>query len=316
MNSRPAHSQSQRGVVAVMFAVLIVALCTLYAVNLAWDSTLDARRSASLYWREQSVLVALGAEDWVTDILKTDHAETETDHLGEIWALDLPPLPVDGAGLVGEVSGRIEDVQGRFNINNLLDGNGRIDQEALEQFQRLLETLEIEPSYAGITADWLDSDSEPAFPDGAEDTVYTGLVPPYRTANQGLTSISELAAIDGMQPEIFERLKPHITALPSTTLINVNTATPAVLQSLDPRLESGDVERLVEERAEAGFEDYQASFDGLVEPELLPRLGETSDYFRLQAVVRIGTVRVTMYSLLHRGAQGEVTAVLRSFGTE
>ena len=306
----------QRGVVALLFAVLIVALCTIFAVSLAWDSTLDARRSASLYWREQSVQVALGAEDWIGEILKTDQADTETDHFGEIWALELPPLPVDGAGLVGDVSGRIEDLQGRFNVNTLVDSSGQTDPAALERFVRLLQALDIDPKFAGLAADWIDTDQTPAFPDGAEDPVYTGKTPPYRAANQLLTHASELALLEGMEPEILERLRPHIVALPEATFVNVNTATPPVLMSLDDRIDATVAEQLVEERAEGGFADYQATFGPLVAPDMLPSLGETSSYFRLRSVVRIGTVRITMYSLLHRGAQGEVTTILRSFGTE
>ncbi len=311
-----ATPQAQRGVVAILFAVLIVSLCAVYAASLAWDSTLDARRSASLYWREQAVLVAVGAENWVGDILMTDLEDTETDHFGEFWALDLPPLPVDGAGITGELSGSLEDLQGRFNVNNLVDSTGRVDAEALEQFQRLLTVLEIDPRLAGIAADWIDADVEPSFPDGAEDPLYTGLAPAYRTANLPLSDASEFAALDGMGAEDMARLKPHIVALPGVTRINVNTATAAVLRSLDERIDAGAAERLIEERTEGGFADYQASFAGLVEPELIPRLGETSDFFRLRAVVRIGTARITMYSLLQRGTQSGVTPILRTLGTD
>lgn len=309
-------ARRERGVIAVMFAVLIVALCTLYAVNLAWDSTLDARRSASLYWREQSIQVGLGAEDWIREILKEDRTSGDTDHLGEIWAQELPPLPVDGAGLVGEVAGSLEDLQGRFNLNNLVDPQGNVDTVALEQFQRLLQALEIEVSYAGIVVDWLDRDSDPTFPDGAEDNTYTALVPPFRTANQRLSSASELAAVDGMTPEIYTQLLPHVTALPGVTLLNVNTATPAVLRSLDDRIEGAQLEQLLEERAEGGFLDYGQTFSALIEPDMLPRIGESTEFFRLHAIVRIGTVRISMYSLLQRSAQGQVATVLRTFGTD
>ena len=32
-------------------------------------------------------------------------------------------------------------------------------------------------------ADWIDPDTVPGVPEGAEDSVYIGQVPPYRTAN-------------------------------------------------------------------------------------------------------------------------------------
>ncbi len=312
---RPGSQRRQRGGVIIVFAVLVVALVTIFATDMAWDNALDAERSASLYWYEQSVQVALGAETWTGDILANDAADSENDHLGEFWALELPPLPLEGNGIVGDVAGSLRDLQGLFNVNNLLDSNGATDEQVLEQLQRLLRYLELDEKYATLIADWVDSDLDPGFPAGAEDPTYTGLVPPYRTANQPLSDISELAAVAEMEPEVFQRLKPHLIALPGATTVNVNTATDAVLASLDERIGPSEIERLIEERLESGFADYEDTFTDLVEPEFLPRLGESSDFFRLQAVVRVGTVRVTMYSLLHRGQQCTVTPILRTFGT-
>ena len=312
---RSALPSRQRGGVIIVFAVLVVALVTIIASDLAYDSSLDAQRSASLYWYEQSVQVALGAESWTGDILANDATDTETDHLGEFWALELPPLPLEGNGILGEVTGSLTDVQGLFNVNNLVDADGATDEIALEQFRRLLRALEIDEKYATLVADWIDSDLEPGFPGGAEDPTYTGRVPPYRTANQRLSDASEIAAIADMEPDVYAVLKPHIVALPGATTLNVNTATAPVLQSLDERIGPSEVERLFEERAAAGFDDVTAVFGDLVEPELLPRIGNGSDFFRLRAIVRVGTVRVTLYSLLHRGQQGTVTPILRTFGT-
>jgi general secretion pathway protein K len=306
----------QRGAVALMFAMLIVALCTLYAVSLAWDTTLDVRRTTNLLWREQAVQVALGAEQWVGVILSQDQQDSQADHLGEIWAQQLPPLPVEGAGMSGDVSGGLVDLQGRFNINNLLNAAGEIDEPTLEQFRRLLRALGLEPQIAGAVADWLDADTQPFFPDGAEDGEYTGRIPPYRSANSPVSSASEIAAVIGVDAESYRLLRPHVTALPGRTSINVNTATPAVLMSLDENVTAADAERLVAEREETGFADVTASFSTLVQPEVLNTLGESTNYFRLESIVRIGTVRLTMYSLLQRGPQGDVTPILRTFGAE
>ncbi len=184
-------SRRREGGVAMITAMLIVALVTMVAANMAWDNALDVRRTTVLLARDQAMQVAIGAESWVANILSQDLEDSDTDHLGEIWAQQLPPLPIDD----GEVFGAIEDLQGRFNLNNLVDDQGQVVQESLAQFQRLLAALGLEPRLAGIAADWIDSDVEAAFPDGAEDAIYTGRLPPYRTANQPLTSVSELAAI-------------------------------------------------------------------------------------------------------------------------
>ncbi len=304
------QESNERGV-ALITAMLITALATMLAANLAWDNALDVRRTMVLLNRDQAIQVALGAESWVIGILRQDLEDSETDHLGEIWAAELPGLPIEG----GEVFGAVTDLQGRFNINNLVDERGSVVQESLEQFQRLLNSLGLDPRFAGIAADWLDNDVDPAFPDGAEDSIYTGMIPPYRTANQTLSSISELAALEGMDKVTFDVLESHLTALPGRTDINVNTATAAVLQSLGENISVADVERLIEERGSGGFADLEASFSSLVTPDVINDLEESTRYFQLKVVVRIDTVRITLVSLLQRGPRGDVTPILRSLGT-
>ena len=297
--------------VALITAMLIMAMTTMVAANLAWDNALDLRRATVLLIRDQAIQVALGAESWVITILNQDAQDSQTDHLGEIWATDLPGLPIDG----GEVFGAVTDLQGRFNLNNLIDEQGKIDQDALEQFRRMLQALGLDQRIAGIAADWIDSDRDASFPDGAEDSIYTGMIPPYRAANQYLTSPSEIAALDGMDKLTFDALEPHITALPGKTRINVNTATPALLQSLGEDISLADVESLVAEREAGGFADIENSFASLTTPEVINTLEESSRFFQLKVVVQIDTVRITLYSVLQRGAQGGVTPILRSLGT-
>ena len=301
---------ANRGV-ALITAMLITALASLVAANLAWDNALDVRRTMVLLNNDQAVQVALGAESWVVGILHQDLQESDIDHLGEIWAIQLPGFPIEG----GDVTGTIIDLQGRFNVNNLIDDNGEVEKKSLERFRRLLRALEIDPRFAGLAADWMDRDAEASFPDGAEDSIYTGILPPYRSANQSLTSASELAALEGMDRQSFRILRPHITALPGRTNVNVNTATGAVLQSLDENMSASDVEGLISERESAGFADIQTAFSSLVTPDVLNTLEDKTNYFQLKVVVRIDTVRVTLYSLLQRGPQGSVTPILRSLGT-
>ncbi len=298
--------------VALITALLIMALIASLTYTLKWNNALDLRRTVVMLNRDQAVQVAIGAESWIQTILRQDYADSKTDHLGEIWASELPGLPIDG----GELFGDIEDLQGRFNVNNLIDANGEVDPLVLEQFQRLLLALGLDPRFAGITADWIDANQDAQFPDGAEDSIYTGMTPPYRAANQLLSSASELAAIEGMDKTTLDALLPHIVALPGRTLINANTATVPVLQSLDNRITIADAEILVAERAESGFSSMGSSFAGLMDPDDITRLlSETSEFFQLKVIVRVDTVRISYYSILERGGQGAVTPILRSLGT-
>ena len=302
--------------VALITAMLITALAGSVAANLAWDNALDARRTMVLLYRDQAVQVAVGSEGWVRTILREDLAASTNDHLDEIWATEIPALPIDSEAVQGQIWGSIEDLQGRFNINNLIDASGEVDETAFDQFERLLTALELDPRLAGATADWLDADQQELIPDGAEDPLYSSLVPAYRTADRRISNVTELAAVDGMDRGSFEILLPHIIALPGRTAINVNTASIPVLQSLGPNITLGDAEGLVSAREDGGFIDYSDIFAPLVEPDLVPWIAESSSYFQLKAVVQIDTVRVSLFTVLHRNGQtGDVTPILRSLGT-
>ena len=310
------RAKRSRGV-ALITAMLITALTGSLAAGLVWNNALDVRRTMTLLFHEQGLQIALGAESWIRNILRDDSIDSQTDHLGELWASELPGLPVDNDSVQGAVTGKIEDLQGRFNVNNLVTQDGEVDQPVLEQFRRLLIILEIDPRFAGLTADWIDADEDAGFPDGAEDSIYTSLTPPYRTFNRPLVNVTELAALEGMDKVSFDRLLPHITALPARTSINVNTATAAVLQSLDASMDLNTVESLLSQREESGFADVKATFGSFVTDQaILGQLEGSSEYFQLKAVVQIDTVRVIYYSILLRAPNGgPVTTILRSLGT-
>jgi len=75
------------------------------------------------------------------------------------------------------------------------------------------------------------------------------------------------------------------------------------------------VERLLAEREEAGFADIGNSFSSLVTPDVLNQLEQTSDFFQLRVIVRVDTVRITYFTILERGPQGDTSPILRSLGT-
>ena len=307
---RPGKGERQSGV-ALLTALLIVALATIIATSAMWDFNLDQRRTAAMLYSDQAAMYALGAEAWAGRILIEDAEDSQNDHPGEAWATDLPPLPIEG----GSVDGAIVDLQGKFNINNLVDDAGKTDEAMVQQLERILEILDLDKNWAGLAADWIDSDVEPNFPSGAEDSVYMGATPPRRTPNTPVTSITELMSLPEMDKETFEALRPHITALPHGTPINVNTASVVVLQSLlEDQSESG-ADNIIADRPDDGYESVSELSDSL-SPEFTANLSVSSHFFRTVVRVNVGTVDLTLYSLLERENAGSVRTLLRSFGTE
>jgi len=311
----PITSARERGM-ALVTAMLVVALATIFAAEILWAVSLQLRRVSSALFYEQAFQAALGAEAFAAQILRQDLQAGDEDHRGEEWAVDLPPLPLEKDGqIIGEVTGFIEDMQGRLNVNNLVTNEGEPDEITLNQFRRLLQSLELDPSLAGILADWIDPNIDPSFPDGAEDDIYTGVTPPYRAANSAITSITELYSLPDFDLAAYQLLAPYIAALPRGTRLNVNTTSAILLDALSEDLDLGSAEGYVESAAEGGL----GSLDELAErvgEEIGAKLTLSSDYFRLTVRVSVGTSRLTMYSLLRRGDGGNVRTILRSQGTE
>jgi general secretion pathway protein K len=302
----------QRGV-AVLTAMLVVAIGTIIAVNLMWQATLDLRRTESALAADQGLMFMQGAEAWAADILRQDLVDSPTsDNLSEPWATQLPPLPVDG----GTIIGKLEDLQGRFNLNNLVKPDGTENALAREQFERLLSLLQIDPGLAGAVVDWLDADDVVRFPTGGEDVTYAGADPPYRAANTMITSASELMAVSGFKRETYSMLAPYVTALPIGTKLNVNTASAVVLASLSNDIDIPTAEGLVQQRNDAAFPDINKTFEGLVDPKVLKEIDGVSQHFLLTATVTLGTNQLTMRSVLQRDASGVTRALFRSLGVE
>jgi general secretion pathway protein K len=305
----------QRGVALIM-AVVLVAIATVLSTRVGTDAALDLRRTAGIGALNQGWEVALGAEAWAAQILNKDAGDSRTDNLSEDWAQPIPPLPIDG----GTIEGGLEDMQARFNVNNLITAEGTIDEESVARFKDLLRLAEVDERWASMLADWLDTDTVETFPDGAEDGVYISQAPPYRTANGPITTTAEMLALPGFTLEDYARIKPHIAALPVGTRVNVCTATPLVLAAIvHGGTDFGDADALARNRTDGCFptlDDLRATLGDEQFQGLQQSVAENTNWFRLLTTVSIGTSQLTLYSLLERNNAGGIRAVLRSIGTE
>ena len=325
--------KKQRGV-ALIIALILVALATILATKLTFDGFLERRRAIGVLAAEQALHFGMGAEALAADVLAQDlqNSPSQTTLIGA-WAQPTQPLPItpqdnpEGEP-IGTLQGELEDMQGRFNLNNLahvipgVGPQGAIqDPQPLEQFQRLLVSVQLEPKWAGIARDWIDADDIPGNPDGAEDQIYTSQTPPYRAGNWPMMSPTELMNLPGFGADRYRKIAPFVTALPTATAtINVCTASAQVLESLAPNLGEYTPEVLASGRKSGCFPDLD-TFRKVVGAQALAaintKIDSKSQYFRLTTRVTLGTTEFTLYSLLKRGGDGgaKVTPLLRSFGT-
>ena len=337
--SDPVLPGRQRGA-ALVLALLVFAICAAIIVSMHRDFNRVYQQAGNSMLAQQSGVYLRGAEELAALALQVDYDqdmanELRRDDLEEVWARDEVPYPLDEGGWL---SGYLEDLQGRFNLNNLAkrapggEGKSRFTP-AQQQFIRLLLALEepalSEPEAISITeaiGDWLDADSNVRL-DGAEDDHYFGLAPAYRSANQAMASTSELRSVAGVTAELYLALQPWVTVWPQVPAkLNVHTAPAMVLRSLGENdslvpLSESDALALVEYRKENGFSDRR---DVKNHPVLADRLdnmsdqlgllGESSDYFLLRARVEVADRNMRLYSVLQREGR-TVTAVVRASGS-
>lgn len=237
---------AQRGL-ALITAVLVVAIVATVATTLALGEQVWLRQSQNMNDRAQANSLRQGATTYAALLLGREGALNQIDHLGEVWAQPLPPLPVED----GMIAFEVEDAQGRFNLNNMVRA-GAPSGPDIAMFQRLLTSLRLDPAISEALVDWLDPDSNTR-PGGAEDTEYLSLSQPYRAANQPLQSVDELRLVKGFSDKVVKALRPYVTALPGATTVNVNTASDKVLEALFTNPPVAALKQLLESRKTQPF---------------------------------------------------------------
>ena len=299
----------QQGV-AVVLAMGVVALAAIAAAAmLASQSTWSRHAELGAEHMQAQALVQAGI-DWGRALLSDDRRLSSIDHLGEPWALRLPPVPVDN----GELAGQLDEQQGLFNLNNLVR-NGKVSPAHVAQFRRLLEILALPDALAASLADWLDADGEPQPQDGAESGYYQGLQPPYLAANRPLGDVAELALVRGFDEAVRTRLRPFVTALPRFTPVNVNTASPEVLAAVVSNLDLDQARALTAQRGRAYFRNPSEFLAQLPSGAVADGNNVTtaSQYFVASARVTIGGAQARGSALLERESTGWPTVVWRKY---
>ena len=326
---RPAAPR-ERGV-ALLVAILLVALATMIAATLAYHNAMTARRTLGAFSYDQALLVTEGTEAFAAYALQqTYRSQPSITDLEQPWAEPIGPTPV-APGVTLQAS--LEDLQGRFNLNNLVASDGvTVNTQQLNAFRRLLTLLGLQPQWADDWVNWIDKSPTPPIPGAPAESAYMEMDPPYHTPNLPVTSSSELLALPGFGRARFERIAPYVTALPVGTPLNVCTASPYVLDAYLGHTEfSADPRQFAKDRAAAGgcfptlseFETAMsnvlsanpsaaASTPGAPQSNFQQLFDQKSSWFRLTSVIRSQGTEFVLYSLLYRDSNGMVRPILRS----
>jgi len=310
--SRGSSRFTERGV-AVIMAMLTVALVAALAASVVSSFAFAVDSLSGRHDLAQARELAHGAIDWARNILaddkRRDNATDPVDHFGEAWATKVPATPVDE----GELSGEIEDLSGRFNLNSLIDSAGSRNSAGVGNFVRLLGALAVPAQQAQQLANNLAAWTDRAAQSGDSFVPALSSNAP-QPPNEPLISTDELSNVPGFDVELVERLRPYVAALPTMdasgattmTALNVNTASAEVLYSMMPAIGLQGARALVSERTSkffSGTDDFKNRFKAKAGSDA-PESGWAvySNFFLASGRAKFGTATTRMQVMLYRAS--------------
>ncbi len=244
------------------------------------------------------------------------------------WLGTAQALPVPG----GLATARVTDGGNCFNLNSVVAGedetNLKVRPVGVLQFQALMQTLGVDSRQAQVAAaslaDWIDTDTVPQ-PGGAEDETYAKAERPYRTANRFMVDVSELRAVNGVTPAIYDVVRPWVCALPVADLspININTLLPGqaplLAMLLQGQLSIDQARQVLAQRPVDGYGGTTQFWGPLLQLGVTPlaEVGEqvklTTRWFGVEIAVDVGGTQVTERALID-AQQSPATLVRRNWG--
>jgi general secretion pathway protein K len=298
----------ERGV-AVITAILIVAVAASAAAMMLSQQSAMIDQALMVSSRAQADLYAQAGVDWARGVLAEDARRTrEVDTLDEGWAQPIAALPVDRA----LVAGAIGDEQGRFNLNNVMNGNTPSGPD-IRMLREILGHVGLAPELAEAIVDWIDADPDLSGSGGAEDAFYLGLQRPYRAANRPMVQLEELYRVRGFDAAAVAKLRPWVTALPVRTATNVNTAGDVVIAALLGVSRDKAAALIAERRARpfAQKGDFTARIASLGAAGAIPEYDVKSAHFLVRVRVAQDDVHLATEALVRRVESGATDIIWR-----
>ncbi|QHF47953.1 HxcX atypical pseudopilin [Pseudomonas sp. S35] len=263
---------------AIISALLIAAVVAVIAGAMLTRQTVFTRSLEAEQMRVQGQWLLQGGLERSRQMLWEARQKDVLTRLDQPWA----------RAQGGAFEGRVEDEQGKFNLRNLVNRQ-RVDAEQVQSFERLCGLIGVDPAVSRrisqrVIASYEQLDTPAKYP--------------------MLRSLEDLSGIEGLDPELLQRLQTYISVLPDITWVNGNTARAEVLSAVVPQLSLSQAQALVAERDGGHWFINRGDFvNRLHLPQVAVdtvQVGITSEWFRLQGQARQDQRRVTLDALLHR----------------
>jgi len=272
------RTTKQKGI-ALVSAMLVVALTSIVATQIFYQQQVNLRRTLNQLQAEKLYQSFLNIEVFAKAMLRADLKDNQYDSTEQLATANemLLAATMDYSATEGGIfQARFIDKQACFNLNNLVVA-GAVNNKQIIILRNVLIQQNIDANLIEqliwSVVDWLDADNEPKN-QGAEWETYSQSSPPYQAANQALTEISELYAVQHwnkikplmltdlcvlpITPE-YNELGRYLPQQSDVTQININTASPLLLKSLSDKMRNADLAGVLSKQLEEkGFESVDS----------------------------------------------------------
>jgi general secretion pathway protein K len=331
------HNQHKQKGVALISAMLVVSLVATLASVALWQQWRHVEVESAERQRIQSSWLLNGAFDWTRLILREDalagvagaslsagsgqvSAAGGVDHLGEPWALPLKEaklstfLAQDQQLREGDpevfLSGQVTDAQSRLNLTQWLepnDGKGpaRFSANMQLSMSRLFGVLGLPGTELEMMAQaWLNATQ------AARQRIQS------KQPNNGVNSMASVGASGtavllpqqigqlqwlGVSAETLARLAPHLTILPESTPLNLNTASAEVIYASVAGLDLSSAQKFVQLRGQSHFVNLTDAAKALGVKSLdSAQFAVGSKYFEVWGRLRLEDRTQEETALIHR----------------
>ncbi|TAK75187.1 MAG: general secretion pathway protein GspK [Gammaproteobacteria bacterium] len=278
----PRSFKQQQGV-AIVVALFIMALVASMAYIMMARLSRDTQRTTLILRDTQAAFYAQGSVAWAIEQLRRDWENQKPDQLIDKLPMTSPTNTINDY----HISSTIEDMQARFNLNNLND------TEAQTSFKRLIQSV----------APNLSEEKIQAIVNAVVHWITLG----------SMVSVSELRSVKGITPAIYHALQPYVTALPeAAALVNVQSAPAPILAVLSPtmNLEAGNA--IMALRSTSPFVSMQQFLNNDIvknHPISAQKVTVVSSYFLVVTNVTIEKQQLVLYTLLERATKGDQLAI-------
>lgn len=283
---------------ALLSALFLMTLVAIAATAMSTRLQLDIYRTRLFIQSDKLALASQAVGFWA--MARLANPQTKLVLLGnEGRVLDYPKsLKSLYPGI--SLQGRVYDLQARFNLNNL--SNKAFQPVLLRLLMNNVKKTDMKTFklIVNATENWVSSYR----PDRGQDalmTYYSQQKPPYLPGYQPMLSVSEFRTVAGVSADIYRSLLPLLTALPTVTMINLNTVSVPVLRALGNGLTNDQAEAIIGlrlEKEQLDSSDLQLIANKYAIP--VEQISFQSEYYLSEAIVTSSDLMLKHYMILHR----------------